>query len=693
MHKLRNRMIGLVLVCGLMVCGWGGKPSLQPVAAEARNSYDVQAFLEQTCFREVAVSPNGRHVVVATVKDNFTKDAEEVALWKIDLEADGTRKEIRRLTSEDASYSNLQWSADGRFLACLSTRKPAAGQQLFVFDMKGGEPQLVSESKNGVGDYEWLPDGSGIVFCSRQSEGARREQQLRDFYGDVQRYSPQQFQTTFYRIASKDFSQPSAKELASVEALVSEFALAPEGKRVACVTTGSDTFGTLGWQETEVFLLSLEGKSKARQVTKNFVLEGSLKWGADGALYATTIGDFTAKRTTYTQPRLVKIALTDGQLEFVTSDFSGGVMEFTPLPNQKLLVCGALSTAVNLYQVMPNLHQTSSVSSTRGKISLVSTSKDGQTTAFVRADQTSFQELFVMQGLEKRSAPVQMTEFNADLKQIPMPETQVISWPNGEGDTIEGVLYWPPGKRGNKNLPLVVDIHGGPWSLRTESITLDTSSALYYPALLASSGYLVLEPNYRGGIGQGDKFLNALEGYSCSRPAADVMTGVDFLVSSGWADSNRLGVMGYSYGGLMTNCLVTRTNRFKVACSGAGIWNDISYFGTADNFIQNDVRNLGKAPWEDLKNYWEESAASKAAAIRTPTLIVAGGADRRVPLGQSQELYRTLVRLGVPAELLVFPGEGHLFRKPSHKKTKIRAEMAWLNHYLLDEPFPTDKQE
>jgi dipeptidyl aminopeptidase/acylaminoacyl peptidase len=264
---------------------------------------------------------------------------------------------------------------------------------------------------------------------------------------------------------------------------------------------------------------------------------------------------------------------------------------------------------------------------------------------------------------------------------MPRPEIEAIRWPNGEGDEIEGVLYWPPGRRGEANLPLIVDIHGGPWSVRTEN--LGPFGFAYYPALLASRGYLVLEPNYRGGTGRGDAFLHAIEGYSCSRPATDVLTGVDYLIQQGWADPDRMGVMGYSYGGLMTNCLITKTDRFRAAASGAGLWNDISYFGTADNFIQNDVRNLGEAPWENLQNYWEESAIGGAGNITTPTLIVIGGADRRVPTTQGYELYRALVRLGVPAELLIFPGEDHGFVQPAHKLTKVRAEIRWLEHYVL----------
>jgi dipeptidyl aminopeptidase/acylaminoacyl peptidase len=194
----------------------------------------------------------------------------------------------------------------------------------------------------------------------------------------------------------------------------------------------------------------------------------------------------------------------------------------------------------------------------------------------------------------------------------------------------------------------------------------------------------VLEANYRGGTGRGDEFLHAIEGFSCTRPATDILTGVDFLVEQGWADPERMAVMGYSYGGVMTNCIIGLTDRFRAAASGAGIWNDISYFGTADNFIQNDVRNHAMAPWENLENYWKESAISRAGNISTPTIVTIGGADRRVPTTQGYELYRALLRMGVPAELLVFPGEPHGFRQPKHKLTKVKAELRWIDRHLKE---------
>jgi len=302
--------------------------------------------------------------------------------------------------------------------------------------------------------------------------------------------------------------------------------------------------------------------------------------------------------------------------------------------------------------------------------------------AFARSTAESFDEIWWSPDPDDPGSARPVTDFNAELTAEAAPVVEPFSWTNSDGQTIEGVLYWPPGEHRSQGLPLMVDIHGGPWSARTAALAATGGGWAYYPALLASRGYLVLEPNYRGGTGRGVEFLRAIEGYSCSRPADDVLTGVDALVEDGWADPDRMGVMGYSYGGLMTNCLIGRTSRFRVAASGAGLWNDASYFGSSDNFAQTDIRYDGLAPWEDPERFWDESPISRAGNIDTPTLIVFGGADRRVPVEQGLELYRALEYRGVPAELLVFPGQAHGFTRPEYKLKKVQAELAWIDRYM-----------
>jgi len=662
--------------------------------------YSVEEFLGAAYFPEVKVSPDGRHVALIVGMDDFKKDSTDMAIWRLDVSAKGEVTDRVRMTFERGNYSALRWSPDGRYLSFLSTRKPAEAPQLFVLDMKGGEPLLVTDPgkfKEGISAYDWLPDGSGIVFAVLPPLGEKEEKAVKELYGDALRFAGEKPGTGFWHLAVEGFEKKAADSLTTVEQSITELAVSPDGKWMAYLAGPPAKPAVFydNFAQFEVFLLSVKGNKPPRQLTHNFIWEIFLQWARDGsALYASGEGEPDAKRGVNTQDRLYRISIEDGRMENLAPGFMGDFDPYYPydqLPDGSLLSNAYASTRVNAYRVDPKSHKAELLSLPPGQVSHLSTSRNGHLITFVLVTDKSFPEVYLANGLRDLGRARRATDFNAKLTNMIHPEEETVRWANGEGDTIEGVLYWPPGKRGTKNLHLIVEVHGGPWLAWPEGVTvncLGISDYMYYPALLASSGYLVLAPNYRGSFGRGDSFLHAIEGYSGSRPATDILKGVDFLIAQGWADSTSMGVKGYSYGGLLTNYMITRTNRFRVACSGAGIWNDLSYFGTADNFINNDVRNLGKAPWEDLQNYWQESAISGAGNIKTPTLITHGGADRRVPTSQGYELYRSLVRLGVPCEFLVFPGEDHWFQKPSHKMAKVKAEIAWLDHYLLGKPLP-----
>lgn len=655
--------------------------------AQSDAGYPLKRFLGITSFQEVAVAPDGRRIAFITQRDDFEADRQEVAIHRIDVDGSGRPGSILRLTYEPGSYASIRWSPDGRRLAFLSTRGELEAPQLFVLDMRGGEPLRLTEPQRfgkGIAAYDWSPDG-GIVFAASDPPSEGDEEEWEEFYGDTNVLPGRTPRTTFWRLVFADSQIRTLDSLTVVEMNVTELAAAPSGERLA-FTSGPPTDPEVfynGFAGREVYLLPLEKGAVARRLTSNLVSEGGLLWASDGrALFAGGLGAPESERTVWTQGRIYSIDPETGDMQRLGADFQGSFSAPSAvLPNGRLLATGNLSTRTNLYAI--DAAAAMRISDYAGQVIGPSTSEDGSVLAFALITDRSYPELYVAPGIEAAGRARRATRLNAKIDSLPRPVVEAIAWDNGEGDRIEGVLYWPPGRRGDNGLPLVVDIHGGPWSARTEAIVLNGGQWAYYPALLASRGYLVLEANYRGGTGRGDEFLHAIEGFSCSRPATDILSGVDHLVSQGWADPDRLGVMGYSYGGLLTNCLIARTDRFDAAVSGAGIWNDISYFGTADNFVQNIVRNLNRPPWEAFEEYWRESAASGAGAISTPTIVTIGGADRRVPTAQGYELYRTLVWLDVSARLLVFPGEGHGFRIPSHKLTKVRAEIDWLDSYLL----------
>jgi dipeptidyl aminopeptidase/acylaminoacyl peptidase len=369
----------------------------------------------------------------------------------------------------------------------------------------------------------------------------------------------------------------------------------------------------------------------------------------------------------------------------VAPGLRGHLNQQVPLPDGSLLAATTVSTGVRVVRVEPASGALRTLREQRGWLTGLSASRDGRRITFIAGDARHFSEIYVAEGPEGLASARPVTGLNAALSRGPLPEIETVSWDGGDGISVEGVLFWPPGQKGKKGLPLIVDLHGGPFGVaRTEAVDLYGSYASY-PALLAARGFLVLNPNYRGSAGRGDEFARGIEGHHCSVPSREVVRGVESLIARGWADRSRLGLIGYSGGGSLSKCLAGRTDLFRAICTGAGVWDHLSLFGTSRGRMWGEAFYGNKALWEGFELWWNESPVSGLERARTPTLIVSGELDGTAPV-QASEMFYGLLWRGVPVESLVFPGEGHIFSKPSHKRTKIRAELSWLEHYLLGKP-------
>ena len=273
-----------------------------------------------------------------------------------------------------------------------------------------------------------------------------------------------------------------------------------------------------------------------------------------------------------------------------------------------------------------------------------------------------------------------------------LPRQEVISWPGADGVTVEGIIYYPHNYDPGKRYPLVVQTHGGPAS--SDKYGLSRSISRYNP-VLTSHGYIVLQPNYRGSTGYGDDFLRDMVGGYYRQSHLDVMAGVDYLIDQGIADPDRLVKMGWSAGGHMTNKIITHTDRFKAASSGAGAVNWIGMYA------QSDVRTyrtpwFGGSPWQKdapIDVYWDHSPLKDISNVTTPTLVMVGRNDLRVPFSQSLELYRALKSLGVPTHLYVAPREPHGWRELRHRLYKINVELEWFAKYALNKEYQWEKVE
>ena len=283
------------------------------------------------------------------------------------------------------------------------------------------------------------------------------------------------------------------------------------------------------------------------------------------------------------------------------------------------------------------------------------------------------------------NSPRQLTFTNPQLDMVALAKMKAIRWKSKDGLEIEGVLILPPGYKKGDKLPLLTYIHGGPafqFSLGFTVYPPGPPQASRYPVhVLAGQGYAIFCPNPRGSAAYGEKFRKANVKDWGGGDYQDIMSGVDHLIAEGIADPERLGVMGWSYGGYMTSWVITQTHRFKAASVGAGVTNLASMYGHTDIPLFME-RYFGGPPWKQAKLYTDHSPMTFAGNIKTPTLIQHGEKDERVPLAQGQELYAALKRLGVPAEFAVYPRQAHNPQEPRLQADVLQRNVDWFNRWL-----------
>jgi dipeptidyl aminopeptidase/acylaminoacyl peptidase len=460
-----------------------------------------------------------------------------------------------------------------------------------------------------------------------------------------------------------------AQTVAKSTISITEIAPSPDGKTIAFVT-GPVHKRIENPADYEIFLSASAG-GEARRLTHNEAVESEVRWSPDSRwLYFTVQAAAGSLEGKYrdVQGRLYRMDVS-GKLDAEAGSviksvrlgaaFDGSWDQFALLPDGRELALGLKGTEDQLYLVegekatklpgQAGSYAGIDAARNSGAILVRHSAINEPTQVYLAADPLHPDKLTAL------------TSFNPIFAEREQPEWQPYTWKADDGRTIEGVLIFPPGKKNAKHLRMLTLIHGGP---------------------AETDGWLVFRPNYRGSAGYGDDFMLEISPHLVSKPGLDILAGVDALVKEGYADPDRLAIGGYSYGGYMTNWLITQTTRFKAAVTGAGAVEHAANWGNDDE-TWDDAWYLGGQPWENAALYQSEAALFQFNKVKTPTHLVQGGADIRVSYLEGVTMERALEQLGIPHSFLVFPGEGHgLPKNPWHGYIKLREELKWLETYV-----------
>ena len=694
----------------------------------AKPKLTLDEFFNSVSFTAVKVSPDGNSVVIGTERADWEQQIFRKELWLY-------RTSTGSLTplTQSGHDSEPQWSPDGQWIAFLSERKAGdakdagAGDdkekgrgasnkdkdkdkdvaQLFLISPSGGEAFAITSGEEEVHAFAWSGDSKAILFASRQPWTKQQNDDHKKDWKDVIRYRGDERGDVLFRLnleealarhaaigskeipdAEKDSgATPGAIAIARTPLRVDQISISHDGQRLAFVTS-SVSERQEKVEDIELYLVNLTSNAAEAapiRLTRNKAVELNLDWAPDNrhVFFQTSLGSVEQKYED-PQPRLYWVDASDASDKKVAqrwfADYPGEVVRYTPLPDGSVLCACRTGTEVQFVsQANPkaNIVKREGWAGTYESPAAASQPQSSRL-AFAYSATERPTEVYIADGPDKLAQARPITSFNKLFTERDLPKAKPYRWTSYDGTPVEGMLMYPPGKFEAKDLPVFVFIHGGPQDADGNHFEADWYQ---WDRLAATAGWLVFEPNYRGSTGYGDKFALQIVPEIVSRPGKDILTGVDALVKDGIADANQLTIGGYSYGGYMTNWLITQTTRFKAAVTGAGAVEHVANWGN-DDTVFDDAYFLGGLPWETPDRYHSEGAIYQLNKVRTPTHMVGGADDVRVAVLEDYLLDRALHELNVPSNLLIFPGEGHsLAKNPWHGKIKVREELKWLTKY------------
>ena len=622
----------------------------------------------------VMVSPDGKTVAYTVSSPVMTAERSEFVTQIWISGSDGSNP--IQLTFAEKSSDNPRWSPDGKSLLFTSAR--SGKNNLYLIRLAGGEAEQITDVKTGVGSFAWSPEGRRVAFVMRDAPTDEEEKNNKG--KDDWRWIDENVKLNRLYVINIEKDQNGKREPRRVSGDANTdnaFDWSPDGKIIAFART---KMPKADYWTTADLLLTDVTTGQLTTLVATGAAESSPTYSPDGKWIAFITTNDPPRWAGYR--RIAVVSSSGGKPRLLSETFDAGpnMIDWSS-DGQKFVVSETRGTVTRISAIDISSGGITDLNKGSEVLGAVSMNPSRTMLGFTMQASDKAPEAFVTRIGE--FAPAQISRANAELPNLSMGKTEVLRWKSPDGMDVEGLLTYPASYRQGQRVPLLLVIHGGPAGVFTQSF-LAGGRSVYPLATFVSRGYAVLRVNPRGSSGYGHKFRFANIKDWGGGDYKDIMSGVDRVVEMGVADPERLGVMGWSYGGYMTSWTITQTRRFKAASVGAGVTNLMSFIGTADipSFIPDYFEGQ---PWENLEIYRAHSAMFNAKGVTTPTLIQHGEADERVPISQGYEFYNALKVQNVPVRMIVYPRMPHGLTEPKMVLKAKQTNLEWFEKYIGQE--------
>ena len=660
---MQQKLTACTLFLFMLFHGYG-----QPAAKRMMRPADIYRL---PSISDAQLSPDGKWVSYTLTTIDSANDKRNADIWMISW--DGSQD--IQLTNSPEGESRARWSPDGKYISFLSSRQGAKGSQLWLMDRRGGEAKKLTDIKSGISDYAWSPDAKKLLLTinDAEPEDTSKAKTTKPFVIDRYRYKEDiegyRYKKLYTHLYLFDVDSKKMDTLTRSHYNEGSAVWSPDGKRIAFVSNRSEDPDKN--ENTDIYVIEARPGATMKQITTWKGSDESPRWSPDGKWIAYTRSTSDADYIMYDQPVIALVAAEGGEPVLLSKGLD------RPAANPRWTRDGSAIMAIveddrQQYVAsfsVPGGNMKRVADGERSFYSLES-SPNGQWVSSI-SEPGLPPEIYALENGVTRRLTKHMDAFVSPLS---LATEEGFTSKSGDGTLVSGILFRPANAVKGQKLPLILFIHGGP-------VGQDAFGFDLIRQMLAAGGYAVAAVNYRGSNGRGLDFCKIISGDWGNKEVVDLHGAVDYLVKEGIADPDKLGVGGWSYGGILTDYLIAADNRFKAACSGAGTGFTLSLYGV-DQYINQYNNEIGP-PWKSIDNYLKISyPLLKADRIKTPTLFMSGDKDFNVPTAGSEQMYQALRTLNIPTQLIIYPGQFHGISMPSYQRDRLERYLEWYGRFL-----------